>query len=61
MWVSKVVSWSVLWLVMMVWMSTCLHTSSQRHSKLSMEVKAGWKGEQRLVSGDILLLGLICT
>ena len=44
---------------MVVWMSTCLHTSSQHHSKLSIEWKAGWKGEQLVSTDGIFSLGLM--
>ena len=46
-------------LVRIVWMSTCPHTSSQHHSKLSIEVKAGWMGEQMLSTGGFMSLGLM--
>ena len=44
---------------MMLLMSICLHTSSQRHSKLSIEVKAGWNGEQIVKTDGSFSLGLM--
>ena len=44
---------------MMGLMLICFHTSSQRHSKLSIEVKAGWKGEQAVSADGSFMLGLM--
>ena len=40
-------------------MPTCFHTSSQHHNKLSIEVKARWKGEQVLSTVDFFTSGLM--